>query len=100
MATVDTKGKPVSASTLKHRTSCIGDFIKTRGAYSLVVSPDNTSITATSTFRRIVPALEFKAVADFTLSCGTEDGCASCVALPADQCATNTFCSAFQSCAP
>jgi len=100
MATVDAKGKPVSASTLKQRASCISDFIKTRGAYSLVVAPDNTSITATSTFRRMAPTLEFKAVADFTMTCGTEDGCSSCMALAADQCTANAFCSAFQSCPP
>lgn len=100
MAAVDASGNPISASTLKHRASCIGDYMKTRAAYSLVVSPDNTSITVTSTFRRIAPALEFKAVADFTLTCGTEDGCGSCAALAAEQCSTNAFCSAFQSCPP
>lgn len=98
LATVEANGKPVSASTLKHRAGCVADFIAERGAVGLAVSPDNSTVTATTTFRRIVPAMEFKVVASFTSMCGTQGGCDACAALTAMQCNADAFCTEFQSC--
>lgn len=98
LATVEANGKPVSASTLKHRARCVADFIAERGAVGLAVAPDNMTVTATTTFRRIVPAMEFNVVASFTSMCGTQGGCDVCATLTANECNADAFCTEFQSC--
>ncbi|MDX2022618.1 MAG: hypothetical protein SF187_20440 [Deltaproteobacteria bacterium] len=92
LATTDAAGKPVSASALKHRASCVAEFMGQRGIAGVTVAPDNTAVFATTTFRRVAPALEFTVVRDFTANCNGAGACASCAAIAASACKADAFC--------
>jgi hypothetical protein len=92
MATTNAQGKPLSAETLKQRATCVSDFIRQRNVFNVTIAADNTSVTATTTFRRVAPAFEFRSVASFAVDCG-DTGCADCAPLPAAACEADAFCS-------
>jgi hypothetical protein len=94
LATTDAAGKPVGASALKHRAACVRDFMGERGVSAVTISPDNTALSAVSTFRRIAPALEFKVVGSFTANCQGPGACAWCGASPVQVCKADAFCEA------